>query len=67
MLEMRPHCEHCSRELPADSEQAWICSYECTYCSACVAGPLGRVCPNCGGRFERRPPRQNAGANPVPG
>ncbi len=31
-----------------------ICSFECTFCAACVHEVLHNVCPNCGGGFERR-------------
>jgi uncharacterized protein len=58
MLEMRPSCERCSRELPADSADAVICSFECTFCSDCAGGPLAGLCPNCGGALERRPARK---------
>jgi hypothetical protein len=54
---MRGGCERCGRELPADSGEAFICSYECTFCAACAQGPLAGRCPNCGGVFERRPTR----------
>jgi hypothetical protein len=57
MLEMRARCERCSRDLPADSHDAMICSFECTFCAACVQGPLAGRCPNCGGVLERRPTR----------
>jgi len=57
MLEMRANCESCGRGLPADSGDAMICSYECTFCSACAQGKLGGRCPNCGGVLERRPAR----------
>ena len=57
MLELRPTCEHCNRALPPDSLDARICSYECTFCAACVADVLHNVCPNCGGGFTRRPVR----------
>jgi len=57
MLQMRPICEHCAIELPADSVDARICSYECTFCTDCVEMVLDGVCPNCGGGFERRPVR----------
>ncbi len=61
MLELRPSCEHCNRALPADSTEARICSFECTFCAECVADVLLDVCPNCGGGFEARPirPRRN--------
>jgi hypothetical protein len=58
MLEMRTACERCGRALPPDSTDAMICSYECTFCGACVETVLANVCPNCGGGFERRPTRQ---------
>jgi len=57
MLELRPNCELCDRDLPADSTEACICSYECTFCRDCVAGLMENVCPNCGGGFSSRPIR----------
>ena len=57
MLELRPDCERCGRDLPPDSAEARICTFECTFCAACVEGALGGVCPNCGGNLERRPVR----------
>lgn len=57
MLEMRPGCECCDRDLPADAEGAWICSFECTFCTQCVQAKLGGRCPNCGGGFSPRPTR----------
>jgi len=56
-LELRPDCERCGRDLPPDSEEARICTFECTFCADCVEGPLGNVCPNCGGNFQPRPIR----------
>ena len=57
MLELRPGCEHCAKPLPPDSLEARICSYECTFCAACVETVLRNVCPNCGGGFSPRPVR----------
>lgn len=57
MLELRPSCEHCNKQLSPDAGDAMICSYECTFCSGCVDAVLGNVCPNCGGGFEKRPVR----------
>ena len=57
MLELRPTCEHCNKALPADSREARICSYECTFCAECVETLLQNVCPNCGGGFTPRPIR----------
>ena len=56
-LELRPNCESCDRDLPPDSRDARICTYECTFCAECVETVLQNVCPNCGGGFERRPIR----------
>ena len=57
MLELRPNCEQCNKPLPPNSLEARICSYECTFCAACVDMVLGNVCPNCGGGFAPRPIR----------
>ena len=57
MLEMRPNCECCDKDLPADSTEAMICSFECTFCRDCVETRLHGVCPNCGGSFMPRPIR----------
>jgi hypothetical protein len=57
VLQLRPTCEHCNRLLPPDSAEAWICSYECTFCGDCVENVLKNVCPNCGGGFMPRPVR----------
>jgi hypothetical protein len=57
MLELRPNCEYCDKDLPPDSTEACICSYECTFCSSCVENLLRNVCPNCGGGFTLRPVR----------
>lgn len=59
MLEIRQFCENCEKKLPNDSDEAMICSYECTFCIDCVEYVLENVCPNCGGGFEKRPTRPN--------
>jgi uncharacterized protein len=56
-LELRPNCELCDKDLPPHSEEARICSYECTYCADCAEGLLHNVCPTCGGNFVPRPIR----------
>jgi hypothetical protein len=56
-LQLRPNCEYCDKDLPPDSTQARICSYECTFCADCVETKLHNVCPNCGGGFAPRPIR----------
>jgi hypothetical protein len=60
MLELRPNCEWCDRDLPPESPDAMICTYECTWCRDCVEVNLHGVCPNCGGNLERRPIRPAA-------
>jgi uncharacterized protein len=57
MLELRPNCECCDVDLPPAATNAMICTYECTWCAACVEHCLDGVCPNCGGNFEPRPIR----------
>jgi hypothetical protein len=60
MLELRPNCERCDADLPPGSDQAMICSFECTFCRTCAEGPLQGRCPNCGGAFSPRPIRPAA-------
>jgi len=57
MLELRPNCELCDRDLPPNAGDARICSYECTFCTTCAEDVLYDVCPNCGGGFQPRPLR----------
>lgn len=54
-LEMRVECERCGAAL-APGGDAVICSYECTFCSACGES-MAHVCPNCGGELVPRPKR----------
>ena len=60
MLTLRPNCECCDRDLAPDSPDARICSFECTFCAACVETRLAGACPNCGGGFAVRPIRPAA-------
>ncbi|HET7260588.1 MAG TPA: DUF1272 domain-containing protein [Casimicrobiaceae bacterium] len=57
MLDLRPNCECCNRDLPPDSVDARICTFECTFCCDCAVVRLGNVCPNCGGELVPRPRR----------
>jgi hypothetical protein len=57
MLELRPNCECCDKDLPPQAEDAMICTYECTFCRDCAETRLGSRCPNCGGELVRRPIR----------
>jgi hypothetical protein len=59
-LALRPNCECCDRDLPPDSREAVICSFECTFCRACAERLLGWRCPSCGGELVRRPIRPAA-------
>ena len=59
MLEMRPDCEKCGADLPADAHGAFICSFECTFCAEC-ADEMDERCPNCGGELMDRPSRVGA-------
>jgi GNAT superfamily N-acetyltransferase len=67
MLELRPSCECCDLDLPADSALARICSFECTFCATCAERKLNGRCPNCGGELLPRPRRPAArlAANPA--
>jgi hypothetical protein len=66
MLELRPGCECCDKDLPPDATDAVICSFECTFCRACAEQLLGGICPNCGGELLPRPrrPANKLAANP---
>lgn len=57
MLQLRPNCECCDKDLPPDSTEARICSFECTFCADCVDRVLLGKCPNCGGELVPRPRR----------
>ena len=57
MLQLRPNCECCNTDLPGDCADAWICSFECTFCTRCSQESLQGRCPNCGGELLRRPGR----------
>ena len=57
MLDIRPNCEHCGKDLPNTSTEAMICSFECTYCKECALEVFENVCPTCSGNFVPRPIR----------
>lgn len=59
MLQIRPNCEHCNKELPNTSTEAMICSFECTYCKTCALELFKNVCPSCSGNFVQRPIRSS--------
>jgi len=60
MLLLRPNCECCNRDLPPESAEARICSFECTFCEPCASQVLGGRCPNCSGELVARPRRPAA-------
>jgi hypothetical protein len=57
MLELRPNCECCDKDLPPESTEAVICTFESTFCVECAEGILNHTCPNCSGNFVPRPIR----------
>lgn len=57
MLQLRPSCECCDKDLPPDATEARICSFECTFCASCAENVLAGKCPNCGGELLARPRR----------
>lgn len=60
MLQLRPGCECCNRDLPPDTTDARICTFECTFCKDCTEAVLAGTCPNCGGELLQRPRRPAA-------
>ncbi|MGE0226567.1 MAG: DUF1272 domain-containing protein [Acetobacteraceae bacterium] len=64
MLQLRPNCEYCDKDLPPAATDARICSYECTFCATCAETVLHNVCPNCGGGFMPRPIRPATARRP---
>ncbi|MBL4747228.1 MAG: DUF1272 domain-containing protein [Magnetovibrio sp.] len=60
MLDLRPNCECCDINLPPDSPNAKICTFECTFCTPCAEDYLSNTCPNCGGNLATRPIRPTA-------
>ena len=67
MLQLRPNCECCNKDLPPDASDALICSFECTFCRDCADTRLGGRCPNCTGTLVPRPirPAEKLGKYPA--
>lgn len=65
-MEIRLNCENCDKALPNESNEAMLCTFDCTFCKDCVDNLLKNVCPNCGGGFEKRPtrPKEHLDKNP---
>ncbi len=57
-LEMKGICERCDAQLATQGE-AYICSFECTFCAECMQALRGS-CPNCGSELFRRPKRASS-------
>ena len=57
MLILRPNCECCDKNLPPESVEAFICTFECTFCFNCTETILDFICPNCSGNLVQRPIR----------
>ncbi|MFO1015650.1 MAG: DUF1272 domain-containing protein [Caulobacteraceae bacterium] len=60
MLALRPNCECCDKDLPNESAEAMICTFECTFCADCAETRFSGKCPNCTGELVRRPIRPAA-------
>lgn len=60
MLELRPNCECCDKDLPNGAADALMCTFECTFCATCAETRFSGRCPNCGGDLVRRPTRPAA-------
>lgn len=54
MLEMRPNCECCNKDLSPTASDTKICTFECTFCVSCAEQKLNDICPNCGGELVSR-------------
>ncbi len=57
MLILKPNCECCDKDLPPSTEDAFICTFECTFCASCTENVLSFICPNCSGNLVKRPIR----------
>ena len=56
MLELRPNCECCDKDLPPDSRSVYL-FVRVYLCRGLHDGRLNGHCPNCGGELVRRPVR----------
>lgn len=67
MLELRPGCEQCDKNLPPEATDARICTFECTFCADCATAVFMGICPNCSGELVPRPrrPATRLAANPA--
>ncbi|WP_071789105.1 DUF1272 domain-containing protein [Leptolyngbya sp. Heron Island J] len=61
LLDLRPNCECCNKDLPSETHDAMICKYECTFCRDCADNRLNGICPNCLRNLTQRLVRPLAG------
>jgi hypothetical protein len=54
MLELRPNCECCDKDLPPESTEAVSYTFECAFCIECAESVLNHICPTCSGNFVPR-------------
>ena len=59
MLKLKPNCETCETPLINGEADAYICTFECTFCAPCTENQHKGICPNCGGNLVLRPTRPN--------
>ena len=60
MLLLKPNCECCDKDLAANATDAFICTFECTFCRTCASSVFDFICPNCSGNLVQRPIRPPA-------
>ena len=63
MLQLRPSCECCDKDLPPAAPDAMICTFECTFCRDCVETRLtayARIAAAISRRARSGPPRKLA-------
>ena len=52
MLQLRPSCECCDKDLPPSAPDAMICTFECTFCRDCVESQARRPVPELRRQFR---------------
>ena len=64
MLKMKKQCETCQAPTALEGN-AYICSFECTFCQPCTEQTHKHICPNCSGELVKRPTRVKSPAKVV--
>jgi uncharacterized protein len=64
MLELRPNCECCNKDLPPEAADAVMCSFECTFCRGLRGDDAGWALPELWRRIggSSHTPGREAGA-----